>query len=401
MHIIPSHQSRPADDPIFALNREASERRARGEAIVNATVGALLHDDGRLAVLPSAAAAVHEVPAEEWAAYAPIAGTAAFQQAVLDDFFRTEPGLRRTALASATPGGSGAIHHALTNYLDRGQALLTASHYWGPYQTLCDESDRTLATFPMFTAGGQLDAAALEGRVGELLASQGRVLLLLNDPCHNPTGYSMTGEEWQQVVSVLLSASARGPVTLLVDTAYFAYARADPFAFLVHLRPLLGRVGLAFAWSASKSFTHYGLRVGALLCCVPDDSERRATEAALSYASRGTWSNCNRGGMQAIARLLTVPALRAACDEERGQLQRLLGARVDAWNRLARPRGLDYPRYDGGFFVTVFSPDAMARAARMRERGVYAVPSREAIRVALCSVAERDIPVLVEAIAAA
>ncbi|HVJ88458.1 MAG TPA: hypothetical protein VM580_01565, partial [Labilithrix sp.] len=75
LHIIPSHQGRPSDDPIFALNKEATTRKAGGEAIVNGTVGALLHDDGTLAILPTAARAVREVPAEEWAPYAPIAGS--------------------------------------------------------------------------------------------------------------------------------------------------------------------------------------------------------------------------------------------------------------------------------------------------------------------------------------
>jgi aromatic-amino-acid transaminase len=67
MHVIPAHQGRPSDDPIFALNKEAAARKAKGESVVNATVGALLHDDGRLAILPTSARAVHEVPAEEWA----------------------------------------------------------------------------------------------------------------------------------------------------------------------------------------------------------------------------------------------------------------------------------------------------------------------------------------------
>ena len=30
LHVIPSHQSRPSDDPIFALNKEATQRKARG-----------------------------------------------------------------------------------------------------------------------------------------------------------------------------------------------------------------------------------------------------------------------------------------------------------------------------------------------------------------------------------
>src|SRR5208337_2602488 len=99
MHLIPSHQGRPSDDPIFALNKEATERRARGESIVNATVGALLDDEGKLAILPTAARAVHEVPAAEWAAYAPIAGTPDFLKAVVDDLFGGEPELAKTAIA--------------------------------------------------------------------------------------------------------------------------------------------------------------------------------------------------------------------------------------------------------------------------------------------------------------
>src|SRR5690606_29704657 len=106
------------------------------------------------------------------------------------------------------------------------------------------------------------------------------------------------------------------------------------------LRPLLGKVGLLFAWSASKTFTHYGLRVGALVACVPDPAERTSTAAALSYSCRGTWSNCTRGGMRAITRLLTEPAMTAACDRERAELLALLGARVAAFNELAPRRSL-------------------------------------------------------------
>ena len=39
-----------------------------------------------------------------------------------------------------------------------------------------------------------------------------------------------------------------------------------------------------------------------------------------------------------------------------------------------------------------------AAAAAMREQGVYVVPITDALRVGLCSVAERDISRLVEAL---
>ena len=405
-HLISSHSTRPSDDPIFALNKEATLRRERGESIVNGTVGALLDEDGKLAILPSAARAVHEVPAVEWATYAPIAGSPPFLRAVMDDLLGGTPQLRANAIATATPGGSGALRHAIANFLEPGQSLLTTSYYWGPYQTLCDEADRKVTTFRMFAADGSLDVDALDRAVAAQLESQKRVLLFLNDPCHNPTGYSMRASEWRAVVEKLVARSSQGSITLLVDMAYAAYGASDPRALLHELTPLLGKVGLLFGWSASKTFTHYGLRVGALVACIGDEKERALTENALSYSSRGTWSNCVRGGQSAITRCLTDAALAKACDAERETLKSLLRARVAAFNALAPGRGLRYPRYEGGFFVTVFHDDPIAKAAAMKELGVFVVPQKApagdggsgALRVALCSVAERDVARLIDAL---
>ncbi len=401
-HLIPSRQSRPDKDPIFALNAEATRRKAAGEKVVNATIGALMNDDGGLSILRTVTQTFAEVPPAEWAAYAPISGDPRFLDAVIADTFAGHPKLRECATAVATPGGTGALRHAFMSYVEPGQKILTPSFYWGPYHTLCDENERGLGTFRMFTPEGALDVEALRTGVEAQLAVQGRVLLVLNDPCNNPTGYSMTRDEWRAVTATLLSAaeSGRGPVTLLVDMAYWLYAAAgDHRAFLSELEPLLGRVGLLFAWSASKSYTHYGLRVGALIACEPDAAERNAIAAALSYACRGTWSNCNRGGMYAVMKLLTDSSLRSACDAERAALKGLLAQRVEAFNREALPKGLRYPRYEGGFFVTVFNEDADRKAAQMRERGVFVVPQKGALRVALCSVPERDVPALVAALA--
>jgi aromatic-amino-acid transaminase len=400
-HLIPARQRRPDKDVIFALNAEATRRKNAGERIINATIGSLMNDDGSLAILDTVATLLRQVPKEEWAAYAPIPGTVPFNEAVIADTFAGHDALRRGATAVATPGGTGALRHALMNYLEAGQKLLTPSFYWGPYQTLCEEHERGLDTFSMFTPDGVLDIAALDAKLAAHLSSQGRVLLCLNDPCNNPTGYSMRASEWRQVVERVAAHAIRGPVTLLVDMAYFLYGSAkEPRAFLAELEPLLGKAGLLFAWSGSKSFTHYGLRVGALIACEPDETERNAVAAALAFACRGTWSNCTRGGLWAVTQLLTDSSLKARCDAERQTLKALLSARVEAFNVTARPRGLAYPRYEGGFFVTVFSNEAETLAERMKEQGVYVVPQKGAVRVALCSVAQADISRLVDALAA-
>jgi aromatic-amino-acid transaminase len=398
IRLVSAHQGRPTEDPIFALNREANARKAKGESVVNATIGAALNDDGKLAVLETAAKAVRATEEGVWAAYAPISGSPAFLNAVMDDMFAREPSMRACAIATATPGGTGALKQALSNYLEAGQAMLTTSFYWGPYQTLADEAGCRVDTFNMFTETGGLDVAALDVALAKQIAAQGRVLLFLNDPCNNPTGYSMTKAEWREVCTCLQKHAANGPIALLVDTAYIAYGAGDSLAFLEELRQLLGHVALLFAWSASKTFTMYGLRVGAIIACLPDEKERAMTEAAFSYSCRGTWSNCNAGGLAAISKLMTDPELRASCTKDRDAVKQVLFERVRVFNELAKPKGLKYPTYEGGFFVTVFRDDAAEHAVRMKDSGVFVVPQKGALRVALCSVAKADVPRLVAAL---
>jgi aromatic-amino-acid transaminase len=87
-----------------------------------------------------------------------------------------------------------------------------------------------------------------------------------------------------------------------------------------------------------------------------------------------------------------------AAKSEREDLKSLLLRRVAVFNARAKEAKLRYPRYEGGFFVTVFCEDGAREAARMRELGVFVVPQKKAVRVALCGVSEAEIPKLVEAL---
>lgn len=391
--LIPSRTARPGDDPIFTLNTEARARSRAGESILNATVGALLDDEGKLAVLPTVAKAMREVPPEVTAGYAPIGGSAEFLRGVVDDLLAGRSA-RDQAVAVATPGGTGALRHAIANFVEASQSVLTTSYYWGPYKTLCEEADRHITTFRMFDEEARLDHEDLDRRLGNLMESQGRALVILNSPCHNPTGYSFDEREWAGVAEVLSARAKQGPVAVQLDVAYARYG-AGLSTMLDAMLPLAKDVLVLFAWSASKTFLEYGARVGACVAVVPDPDERTRIHNALVYSCRGTWSNCNAGGMAAIARVVSDPELRAKVDAERDALRLLLDRRVARWNELAGPAGLRYPRYDGGFFTTVFCDDAHDVAAALRRDGIFVVPQTGALRVALCSVAERDVERLV------
>lgn len=398
--LIEDARNRPGDDPIFALNAEAQRRARAGESVVNATIGALMDDAGSLAVMKTVFEALASVDSVRAAAYAPIAGERGFLEAVVDDLFGAA-GLAGDAIAVATPGGTGALHHAVVNFLEPGQAVLAPEFYWSPYKTIADHTGRRVETFRMFDESRRFDCQALEEALARQLDRQGRALILLNTPCNNPTGYSLDADEWAEVTRVVRAAAMRAPVALLVDHAYAKFGGPDADAWVAHVRDLAGDAMLLVAWTASKSFTQYGARVGALVALHPEAAVRKQIQDALSFSCRGVWSNCNHLGQLAIARLLRDPALRARVDAERDELCKLLGERVAAFNTAARSAHIEYPRYEGGFFVSVFAPRAELAAERMRERGVFVVPIPGALRVALSSTPVRDVPRLVEALAAA
>ena len=395
----PASADRPGDDPIFALNAEARARTRAGKDVLNSTLGTLMDDELELAVLPAVAEAYRRIPLASASGYAPIAGPPAFLGAVIHDLFGDGP-LGRSAVAAATPGGTGACALAITNFLEPGQRLLTTSYFWGPYETLALHAGRGIDTFPMFQRDGRFAVDALAEGLERSIDEQGRALLFLNSPCHNPTGYSLDEQDWARVVPVLEDAAQRAPLVVLIDVAYAKFGSSEASSWTSPISALLGKATLLVAWTASKAFAQYGARVGACVALEPEPEERERIQNALGFACRGTWSNCNHLGMLAITELLTDEELRSRADAERRALFATLQERVALFNRLAHEARIAIPRYEGGFFVTVFTPDAAETARVMREKDVFVVPLSGAVRVAICATPAAKVPRLVEALEA-
>ena len=60
----------------------------------------------------------------------------------------------------------------------------------------------------------------------ELLNKQKRLVTVINTPANNPTGYSLSDEEWDEVLSIAKD-NAKDPenkIIIIVDIAYIDYA---------------------------------------------------------------------------------------------------------------------------------------------------------------------------------
>ena len=100
----------PREDKIFGISNRAKARVGREgkDKVVNATIGALLNDDGKLIVLSSVDEVFRSLTPQDYAEYAPIGGTAGFDGE--KDVFRGFTPENFTEVI-ATPGGTGAMKH--------------------------------------------------------------------------------------------------------------------------------------------------------------------------------------------------------------------------------------------------------------------------------------------------
>lgn len=394
--LIPTRRAFPADDPIFALNTEAQARKAAGESILNATVGALLDDSGQLVVLDSVMDLWRDLTALEVAPYAPIAGDPAFLKALVR---RHWPTLDTAGAACATPGGSGALALSLRNFLEPGQSVLTTAPFWGPYATLASENGLQLATAPWPAPGRALDVGAWDSALRSLMKAQGRVLLWLNDPCHNPTGRSLSAADRAALLGLLREASSLGPVTLLLDFAYLDYTR-EPEAVAAALNDYAalgaeGPVLVGASLSLSKSMTLYGARAGALAFPWCGDP---ALQAALTQSCRGTWSNCAKAPQALLLRLAKDGKAQARLAAEHRHWSDVLAARASALDAALVAEGMAPVHWTGGFFVCIPTAGPEMVCTRLKGEGVFTVPLPEGLRVGLCGMRAAGAPRLAQAL---
>ena len=155
----------PKEDKNFAATGKANAAIAEKgvAAVTNATLGALYDDEGRLVVLESVDEAFRTLSAEDFAAYAPIEGTAGFREAIkkaaLGGF---EP--KSFVRVVATPGGTGAISNAMANYSCPGDRVLTHDWYWGPYKSIAISRESRLRPFRCLMKRGALIKRTLPTR---------------------------------------------------------------------------------------------------------------------------------------------------------------------------------------------------------------------------------------------
>ena len=287
-----------------------------------------------------------------------------------------------------TPGGGGALRlGAELLALALPQATVWMGQpTWPNHAPIFTGSGLTVREHAYYDAGsGGIAFAAMMRDLQELARGD---ILLLHGCCHNPTGTSLSDDQWLAIADL---AAQQGAV-VFVDLAYQGLGNGlDEDA--AGLRRILDRLpDVLVAYSCDKNFGLYRERVGALWVKSGSMEQTEVVRANLLALARVLWSMPPDHGAAVVRLILEDGQLtemwRRELEIMRGRLRGLRKKLADAHPALA-PLG----QQDGLFAMLPIDHEAVTRARH--DHGVYMASSG---RINIAGLTAQSIPQFVRAL---
>ena len=379
-------------DTVFEASQGAIEagKKFGVENVVNGAFGTYFDETGKLLTFETVYRTFDKVDDIQKGKYASsIMGSPEFREAVNDWLFKSV-GLDVPCDIIATPGGTGALSSTVKNILAPGQAVIFPDIGWGPYTTIAREQRTPIETYQLFD-GDQFNLESFKTVCTDVMRKQGKVLVFINDPCQNPTGYTMTTEEWDQIIEFIKELSQEGAFILLHDIAYVDFnLEGDRYKKIFQrFVGLPENILTVVAFSASKTMTAYGMRVGAQILISSNEEQKLKVVHACGNTARGVWSTVNNGGMRMFADIALNPELKERYVKEKLEYVTLLKDRAEIFVKESNEVGLPLYPYKEGFFVTIRIDDQIIKNElhlKLKTLNIFFVNVYGGLRVAICSI---------------
>ncbi|MBN1102162.1 MAG: aminotransferase class I/II-fold pyridoxal phosphate-dependent enzyme [Deltaproteobacteria bacterium] len=385
---------------ILSQGAEAKEKAHK----FNATIG-MATEGGRTMYLPSVMEMIKGLEPEEALTYAPSFGSVPLRKAWKDALFEKNPSLAGRNIS--LPVVSHAITHGLSvmsdMWVDPGDVILLPDKIWGNYNMIfAVRRGARIVQYPLFTPAGGFHLDAFKACLEAEASKSGKLIVILNFP-NNPTGYTVTPSEADQIAAILEGQARQGTNILgLTDDAYFGLFFEENILKESIFTQLLDRHERLLAVKldgATKENYVWGLRVGFITygACLSKDHDAvyNALERKTAGAVRGSISNASQ-----LSQSITLKSLQAkGYKAEKESKFRIMEERALEVRRvLSDPkyaRAWEYYPFNSGYFMCLRLNTVEAEPLRIHLLDQYGVGlislGKQDLRVAFSCVEKKDI----------
>ncbi len=378
-------------EDITRVSQMAKDAVAKDPSVINATVGVLLDDNGDILYSNVFDSIIPTLTPKEKFPYENVLGPDGLRNNVLK-FLKQEKFLTKPNMTMITAGGTGALSNVISVF-SKNAGLVVSELCWNNYYAIAKTFNVDLYTFNTFNED-KYDLKAFEVSFNKAIADKENIIVLLNTPSHNPTGYDLTNDELKAIVELVnKKVTADKKITVILDIAYYNFGINQNLDPLLELKE---DVNLAIAYSFSKSFGIYGFRLGSLTM-ISKDNEK--LEKLFYSHTRTKWSNPNKLGCSVLSKVLANDELCEQVDKEiKNHMQVLTNKTTIFRNALSELNIKTFP-HTNGFFLSIPVENPENTALTLSQNGVYLTTVEGGIRVAISGVPSYRLKELAEKIA--
>ena len=332
----------------------AQSADAKGKKI-NATIGIALEDDGTAMRLKSLDSQMNV--SENAFNYAPSYGRPDIREKWRQMIYEKNPGLQGKEIS--LPVVTSALTHGLNMvaylFADIKEKIIIPDLFWENYELIFGNAyGAKLIHFKIFK-NNKFEVASLKSK---LTSGIGKKILLLNFP-NNPTGYTPSSSEMQEIVTAIKDSAELGnKVVVIVDDAYSGLVYEDGiekqsiFSWLcdLHVNVLAikvdGPTKEDYVWGFRVGFITYGIKGG-------NKDLYSALESKTAGAIRGDLS-CSPN----LSQLLLLKAYGSETyEQEKIEKYNLLKSRYEEVKKILQNpkfKKYFYPLpYNSGYFLCI------------------------------------------------
>ncbi|MEW5815777.1 MAG: aminotransferase class I/II-fold pyridoxal phosphate-dependent enzyme [Spirochaetota bacterium] len=382
---------------IVAQSAEAKKHAHR----YNATIG-MAYAGGEPIELSAVRKLLPDLSPSEAVSYSSTAGDEELRTLWKNEILKKNPGIKNPAgisLPAVVPGLTNGIAQLADLFADPGDCVVIPDMFWGNYRLIFEERRcAQIASFPFFNEKGGLNITGFKETMKKN-AVHGKVILLVNFP-NNPTGYSPTVREANELINAIKELAESGlSILVITDDAYFGlFYEEDTYkqSLFSSLSSIHSNVLAAKVDGTTKEDFSWGFRIG-FLTFGSKSLEQKHYEAfnkKLMGAIRSSVSNSSKPAQSLIIKAMQTPGY----EEEKQKYFEVLQSRYKKVKKIlaTRSTGLSLKAlpFNSGYFMAFLYDGGNAEDLRkelLMKDGIGTISIQDKyLRVAFASIDLED-----------
>lgn len=234
--------------------------------------------------------------------------------------------VRDRLVSLATPGGCGAIYLAmnLASRLAPNVSVWISDPSWPNHAGIARGLHRYVQNYRYLDP--TKNSVDLDALISSVSQSKPGDVIVIQGPCHNPTGIDLSDEDWNQIFDLVTSKQ----LFPIIDIAYHGLGDGLEEDLSVVIPNVVKFPQAVVCYSCSKNFGLYRERTGCVLALTPSNRSTGSVMSHLADASRLSYSMPPAHGHAVVNEILRDDVLKISWQNELASMrQRLSRLKTD------------------------------------------------------------------------